>query len=328
MSLHENLNQQFYGKSTWIKFLIPLSYVYLLALCIRTFFYRFGILTANKLPVPVVVIGNITLGGTGKTPLIIAVASHLKNIGHKPGIISRGYKSKGYGSKEVTAHSKFEDVGDEPLMIKRQLEVPVFIGKRRVETAKLMMKSYPEIDIILSDDGLQHFDLFRDYEIAVVDKSRGFGNNHLLPAGPLRESMNRLKSVDAVVMNDETSTSTDSFGMHYEPYEEIQSVNYNKSIKIKNLINKKIYAVTGIGNPERFFSLLTNLGLIFERLVFDDHHSFSDKDFSVCGNEIIVMTEKDSVRCFNLNNKNLWYLSIKAVVDKNLLADITKKIGL
>ncbi|MDG2252593.1 MAG: tetraacyldisaccharide 4'-kinase [Methylophilaceae bacterium] len=328
MSLHEKFNQQFYVRPTWIKLLIPLSYLYLIIIYIRKFLYSSGLLDIKKVSVPVIIIGNITVGGTGKTPLLIAIASHFLSIGINPGIISRGYKSSNTHAREVTDHSNFLDVGDEPFMLKRNLGIPVFVGKKRFPTAELLLTHYPDIDVILSDDGLQHTELARDYEIVVVDKARGFGNNHLLPSGPLREPIKRLNSIDAMIINGEKSTSKNAFSMHYSAIDQIQSVFENKYLKINSIKNKQLYAYTGIGNPERFFSLLKNFGLTFDRLIFDDHHNFSDEDFRKCGNKIIIMTEKDAVRCLHLKNKNIWYLPIKAMVDTRLFVDIRNKIGL
>lgn len=328
MPLHEKFNQQFYVRSTWIKLLIPFSYLYLIIISIRNFLYYVGFLDIKKVSVPVIIVGNITVGGTGKTPLLISIASYFLSNGFKPGIISRGYKASYKHAREVTNKSKLLDVGDEPFMLKRHLGIPVFVGEKRFSVAELLLKDYPDVDIILSDDGLQHLELARDYEIVVVDKIRGFGNNYLLPSGPLREPIKRLKSIDAIIMNGEKITNQNYFSMHYSAHDKIKSVLENKCLKINLLKNKKLYAVTGIGNPDRFFSFLKDLGLTFERLVFDDHHNFSNEDFHRCGNKIIIMTEKDAVRCLHLKNKNIWYLPIKAIVDKKLFLNISKKIGL
>jgi tetraacyldisaccharide 4'-kinase len=328
MSLHEQFNQQFYVRSTWIKLLIPISYLYLCIIILKNFLYSIGLLEIKKVSVPVIVIGNITVGGTGKTPLLIAITSHFLSIGLKPGIISRGYKSSNKNTREVTNNSKFVDVGDEPFMLKRQLGIPVFVGKKRFSNAELLLKHYPEVDVILSDDGLQHSELARDYEIIVVDQTREFGNKYLLPAGPLREPIKRLSSAHAIVANGGKKTHKNLFFMNYNASDSIRSVLGNKYLKINNLMSARLYAATGIGNPERFFSLLKDSGLTFERLIFDDHHNFSNEDFRQCGNEIIIMTEKDSVRCLHLKNKNMWYLPIAAIVDKKLFTDIKNKIGL
>jgi len=290
--------------------------------------YSVGALQSKKVSVPVIIIGNITVGGTGKTPLLIAIASHFSSIGLKPGIISRGYKSSNANAREVTNSSKFKDVGDEPFMIKRHLGIPVFVGEKRFSTAELLLKYYPDIDFILSDDGLQHLELARDYEIVVVDKTRGFGNNYLLPAGPLREPIKRLNSINAIVANGERRSTKNSFGMYYNASDKIRSAFENNYLKISHLKNTQLYAATGTGNPERFFSLLKDFGLTFDRLIFDDHHNFSNEDFSQCRNKIIIMTEKDAVRCLHLKNKNIWYLPIMAIVDKKLFTDIKNKIGL
>jgi len=329
MSLHEKFNQQFYQNPTWIKLLIPLSYVYSVIIFFKFFLYFNGILKIKKVSVPVIIIGNITVGGTGKTSLLIAIASYFLKIGLKPGIVSRGYKSSNINAREVASDSKSIDVGDEPLMIKKNLGLPVFVGKKRFSTAELLLKNYPEVDIILSDDGLQHLELARDYEIVVVDQARGFGNNYLLPAGPLREPIRRLSSVNAIVINGGKKSNKNSFNMKYNAGDKIRSVlDNNKFIKIDQLKNTQLFAATGIGNPESFFSLLKDSGLIFDRLIFDDHHNFSSDDFKDCGNKMIIMTEKDSVRCLHLKNKNIWYLPITTIVDKKLFTDIKNNIGL
>jgi len=328
MSFHEKFNQQFYVRSTWIRLLIPISYIYLVFIILKNFLYSAGVLKIKKVSVPVVIVGNITVGGTGKTPLLIAIASHFLSIGLKPGIISRGYKSSNINAREVTSNSKFIDVGDEPFMIKRHLGIPVYVGKNRFSTCELLLKYYPEVDVILSDDGLQHLELARDYEIAVVDQTRMFGNNYLLPAGPLREPAKRLNSINAIVTNGDMKGTKNSYGMYYDASDQIRSVLENKYMKINHLKNTKLYAATGIGNPERFFSLLKDLGLTFDSLIFDDHHNFSNRDFEGCGDKIIIMTEKDSVRCLDLKNKNIWYLPIMTIVDKKLFTDLRNKIGL
>ena len=195
------LQKQWGRLSLWHLLLVPLSWLFWLLTFLRRLGYRTGLLKTYRLPVPVIVVGNISIGGTGKTPLVTWLAQNLSQHGYHPGIISRGY---GGNTSEVSAvglDSNPEAVGDEPVLLARRAKCPVWIGRDRVKAAQSLLRTHPEVNVIISDDGLQHYRLQRDFEIAVVDSSRGFGNGRLLPAGPLRETPFRLETVDAVVMN-------------------------------------------------------------------------------------------------------------------------------
>ena len=274
--------------------------------------------------VPVIIVGNITLGGTGKTPLIIHLANELKKHGYHPGIISRGYKSSLLGVTEVNHKSNVDKVGDEPILIKKHTNLPVFVSKDRVSAAKALLKKYKKTDVILSDDGIQHYRLKRDVEILVVDGTRKFGNGYLLPAGPLREFSSKLKRVDAIVCN-HSKVIDGSYLMKYKGYFLI-NLKTNKKINLNNLQLKNIHAIAGIGNPNRFFDYLKTFNIEFNSSTFQDHYRFSKKDFKNMNDKNIIMTEKDAVKCRKFSRKNFWYLPVIAEVDSKFIDVILKKL--
>ena len=274
--------------------------------------------------VPVIIVGNITLGGTGKTPLIIHLANELKKHGYHPGIISRGYKSSLLGVTEVNHKSNVDKVGDEPILIKKHTNLPVFVSKDRVSAAKALLKKYKKTDVILSDDGIQHYRLKRDIEVLVIDGTRKFGNGYLLPAGPLREFSSKLKTVDAIVCNHK-KVIDGSYLMKYKGYFLI-NLKTNKKIHLSNLRLKNIHAIAGIGNPNRFFDYLKTFNIEFNSSTFQDHYRFSKKDFKNMNDKNIIMTEKDAVKCRKFSRKNFWYLPVIAEVDSKFIDVILKKL--
>ena len=326
-SIHEILNYQYYKKSTWIYLLLPLSLIFLLIISIRKLLYKLSILKTFKIRVPVVVVGNINLGGTGKTPLVMWILENMLNKGLNPGLISRGYGSKINNHKEVKLTSKASDVGDEPLLIKSKLNLPVFVGADRVKVAQALLSKYPKVNIIISDDGLQHYRLARDFEIIVKDSLRNFGNGYIFPAGPLREPISRLNVVDAVVVNG-SSDNKNYYKMSYQTDSLINCKN-EKKIKVKQLPHSKSIAITAIGNPENFFRSLAGLDLKFSKIIFDDHYLFTEKDFNFLDSYTnIIMTEKDAIKCKSFARDNFWYLPIEPKVDQQLFLNIIKKLGI
>ena len=222
-----------------------------------------------------IVVGNITSGGTGKTPLIIYLANELKKNGYRPGIISRGYGSKTEGVMEVSQKSDVAEAGDEPILIQKHTHLPVFVSKDRVLAAKALVKKYAKTDVILSDDGIQHYRLRRDLEVLVIDGTRKFGNGYLLPAGPLREFRSKLKTVDAIVCNHK-KVIDGSYLMKYKGHLLI-NLKTNKKIHLNNLSLKNIHAIAGIGNPDRFFDYLKTFNIVFNSSAFQDHYNFQKK---------------------------------------------------
>ncbi len=324
MSPSETLTKIHYSKSLVSLLLLPLSAVFLLISFIRKTLYQFNFLKSFKLKIPVIVVGNITSGGTGKTPLIIYLANELKKNGYRPGIISRGYGSKIEGVMEVSQKSDVAEAGDEPMLIQKHTHLPVFVSKDRVLAAKALVKKYAKTDVILSDDGIQHYRLRRDLEVLVIDGTRKFGNGYLLPAGPLREFRSKLKTVDAIVCNHK-KVIDGSYLMKYKGHLLI-NLKTNKKIHLNNLSLKNIHAIAGIGNPDRFFDYLKTYNILFSSSVFQDHYKFSKKDFRDMNDKNIIMTEKDAVKCQQFSRNNFWYLPVIAEVDSKFTDVILKKL--
>ena len=324
MTPSETLTKIHYSKSLVSLLLLPLSAVFLLISFIRKTLYEFNFLKSFKLKIPVIVVGNITSGGTGKTPLIIYLANELKKNGYRPGIISRGYGSKSEGVMEVSQKSDLADVGDEPMLIQKHTHLPVFVSKDRVLAAKALVKKYAKTDVILSDDGIQHYRLRRDLEVLVIDGTRKFGNGYLLPAGPLREFRSKLKTVDAIVCNHK-KVIDGSYLMKYKGHFLI-NLKTNKKIHLNSLSLKNIHAIAGIGNPNRFFDYLKTFNIVFNSSTFQDHYKFSKKDFRDMNDKNIIMTEKDAVKCQQFSRNNFWYLPVIAEVDSKFTDVILKKL--
>ena len=335
-------NQYWYSPKRSISYyvllivLLPLSWIFALLSSTRRALYHHQFLKSYKLPVPVIVVGNINVGGTGKTPLVIWLAQALKLAGYTPGIISRGFGGKVQG--EVLIDTNPHLLGDEPLLIKQRTQSPVFVGKNRVLAGRHLLKAYPQCNVIISDDGLQHSQLQRDFEIVVVDSQRQFGNKTILPAGPLRESVQRLTSVNAVVINGEhqllTAALQGALVMNLQAQlfvnlvDNLMVFSANILLKLAQTNHQTIRAIAGIGNPQRFFNQLMAMGLEFESQAFSDHYQYQADDFSALANHFIVMTEKDAVKCQQFATPNMWYLPITANLPNGseLVAHITKQI--
>ncbi len=293
--------------STWI---MPLSMIYLDIIRVRRFLYRKGFYKSTKLPVPVIIVGNITVGGTGKTPLVIWLAHYLKQSGFKPGIISRGYGGQDHEQPRlVNADSNPADVGDEPVLIARRCKASIAICKNRVEAAQYLLK-HSDCNIIISDDGLQHYALQRDIEIIVIDGQRRFGNGYCLPAGPLRESPERLKEVDLIIVNGEIKEENE-YSMEFTGDQAV-NLKTGQTRALSEFSGQPCHALAGIGNPDRFFKFLTNKNIRFKQYAFPDHHVFSLADISFKDENPVLMTEKDAVKCTGFAQDKHWYVPIKA----------------
>jgi len=311
--------------------LLPLSLLFGLIAAIRRALYRGGIFRSEKLPVPVVVVGNITVGGSGKTPLALWLAQQLLEAGWHPGIISRGYRgsadsSQARSPREVSPDSSPFETGDEPLLMAQRRLCPVWIGRDRPAAARALLIAHPECDVIISDDGMQHYRLRRDAEIAVVDGHRRIGNGFLLPAGPLREPVSRLNSVDAVVVNGGAS-GHGRFGMqlHGELFHNL--LNPQITLQAGEFNGQRLHALAGIGHPERFFRYLESLGLRITRHSLPDHHRYTPNDLAIEGADAILMTEKDAVKCASFADEKCWVLRVDAQVDPALAQLIIRKIA-
>jgi tetraacyldisaccharide 4'-kinase len=291
--------------------LMPLGFLFSDFVRFRKFLYRIGVLKQQSLPIPVIVIGNITVGGTGKTPLIIWLAELLKNEGLKPGIISRGYGGQAeVWPQWVAADSTAEQVGDEALLIARQTGCPMAVSPVRADAGRMLLEK-SDCNVILSDDGLQHYALNRDIEIAVIDGERRFGNGYCLPAGPLREPRERLQSVDFVVVNGEKSED-DEFSMQITGDTAVNlATGAQKPLQEFN--STDCHALAGIGNPDRFFKLLESAGISCKTYSFPDHYKFQAGDIALPGFGPVLMTEKDAVKCMAFADDRHWYIPVKAV---------------
>ncbi len=307
---------------TWI---MPWGFLFADIVRFRKFLYRIGVLKTQRLPVPVIVVGNITVGGTGKTPLIISLAKLLKDEGFKVGIISRGYGGDKL-AHIVTINSDPKQVGDEAILIAKQTDCPIAVAPLRVEAGKLLLE-HADCNVILSDDGLQHYALHRDIEIAVIDGERRFGNSYCLPAGPLREPITRLNSVDFIVVNGKR-TEANEVEMHITGDTAVNMVTGERKPLSSFATEAKLHALAGIGNPDRFFKLLTNAGLSFTSHSFPDHHVFESRDINF--KETVLMTEKDAVKCTEFATQQHWFVPVTAIPEtkftEQLLSLLKRKI--
>ncbi len=287
---------------------------------------RRAVIAPERLPVPVVVVGNITAGGTGKTPLTLWLAEFLKARGFAPGIVSRGYGGNAKTPLPVAPDSDPFACGDEAVLLARRSGCPVWVGVDRVAAARALLAAQPSCNVVLSDDGLQHHALARDIEICVVDAARGFGNGWLLPAGPLREPLSRLATVDAVVVNGDTHhpslaclpDGTPRFAMKLEGHDFRNLADPGLTAGAARFHGKRVHAIAGIGNPQRFYRHLQEMGLDFTARTFPDHHPFTAFDVRHAGAEVILMTEKDAVKCRKFATATHWELAVDAVPDAGL----------
>ena len=319
------LEQYWYRRSPLHLILLPISWLFRCLSALRRTLYHSHILKSYRLPVPVVVIGNISVGGTGKTPLTLNLAQQLADHGYHPVIVSRGF---GGDSRQqpVTTNSTAQQVGDEPLLMAQRGICPIWVGRDRVATANQALLAHPQCDVVLCDDGLQHYRLQRDMEIAVIDGVRRFGNGWLLPAGPLREPVSRLKSVDAVVVNG-GNTAPGQYAMHLSGAV-FHNLRYpDKTASASDLQGLHLHAVAGIGHPQRFFDHLKSLGLNTTQHAFPDHHPYSTSDLAFVDCDALLLTEKDAVKCTAFADARYWVLRVDAQIDPTLIELILRKIA-
>ena len=305
-----------YRGAWWLWLLRPLECVFRLLVVTRRQLYRSGLLHTWRAPVPVVVVGNIAVGGTGKTPVIIALAEALQARGISVGVVSRGYGAHGLdGPRQVGENSTTSDCGDEPLLIQRRTGCPVVVAPSRPEAARALLATTP-VQLLLSDDGLQHYALARDLEIALLDDRHRTGNGFCLPAGPLREPPSRLRGVDYVLYRGSDDPET---GVQYLALALVNVATGERCPARPGALGETVYAVAGIGQPQQFFSALERLGFQLERYAFGDHHVYRAADLSALSDRPIIMTEKDAVKCGQLVGGNAWYLEIRAQVPTTLV---------
>ncbi|MDP2752583.1 MAG: tetraacyldisaccharide 4'-kinase [Rhodocyclaceae bacterium] len=304
--------------------LLPLGWLFFAVVALRRALYRFGFFVSVRLPVPVVIVGNITVGGNGKTPLVIWLVEEMMRRGRHPGVISRGYGGAVQGVLEVHDESVAMEVGDEPLLIRRRGRCPVFVGRDRVATGQALLAAYPLCDLIISDDGLQHYRLKREVEIAVED-GRGLENGLPLPAGLLREPLSRLDSVDFLIANGWDGPDDADFNMRIDGDHFYRLDSPDQTCIAMAFAYQRLHAVAGIGNPSRFFLHLIARGLVFEPHAFPDHHPYTAADLAFEGDAILT-TEKDAVKFGSLAHLPVWVLPVTATVNPKLAQLILEKI--
>jgi tetraacyldisaccharide 4'-kinase len=310
----------------------PFSLAFGSAVALRRALYRAGLRRSVALPVPVVIVGNITVGGSGKTPLVAALVAALRERGFHPGVVSRGYGRDRGGDAPILvgAHDDPRRVGDEPLLLARAGCV-VAVARDRVAAGRALLAHHPECDVVVADDGLQHYRLERAFEIAVVDAARALGNGWLLPAGPLREPASRLDEVDAVValVTDAARAAPlrrKTFAMTLSAGEFVRVGSPGTTAPASAFIGEGVHAVAGIGDPTRFFAQLNSLGINAVEHPFPDHHRYTASDLVFAGGRAVLMTEKDAVKCEPFADERFWYLPVRAQVDEGLVALIEKRI--
>ncbi|MGP1715935.1 MAG: tetraacyldisaccharide 4'-kinase [Methylophilus sp.] len=293
--------------------LLPFAWLFAGLAALRRTLYRCGFFSSTKLPVPVIVVGNISVGGVGKTPLVIYLAQALRAAGYTPGILSRGYGGQQTGA--VTATSDPALYGDEPVLIAQRSASPVWVHPLRAESGRALLQIHPQTNVLICDDGLQHAALQRDIEIAVVQRPHGLGNGRLLPAGPLREPLRRLQTVDLVVESGqlpEINNALPSFQQSLQLGEWTSVSDFSTRTTIEVLQEQPLVAIAGIGHPHRFFQAVQAMGLACETKVFADHHAYTPTDFSGLTGKTILMTEKDAVKCRHLKLTDAWFLPVTA----------------
>jgi len=322
------IHRVWYGDAPFGWLLLPLSGLYWLISSLRKLLYREGVLKTQQAAVPVVVVGNITAGGTGKTPTVIWLVRELRARGFQPGIISRGYGGSRAGtSMRVDIDSDPAVVGDEPVLLSRRAECPVVVDADRVRAAAMLVDD--GVDVIVADDGLQHFRLDRDFEICIVDGTRGFGNGWLLPAGPLRELPQRLATIDQVLVNGPQQGADavlqDSLGFELRAVE-VCRLNGSLIRSLDQFADTTVHAVAGIGNPARFFDLLRSQRIQVIEHAFADHAVLAKSDIEFGDEFGVFMTEKDAVKLgTNLADK-YWYIPVDLHMDSLLSAPLFERI--
>jgi tetraacyldisaccharide 4'-kinase len=315
--------------------LLPVALVFRALAGLRRALYRAKVLAAWRADVPVIVVGNVTVGGTGKTPLVIAIVEILRAHGWRPGVLARGYgrvpprEQDALGVVRVVPElATPEHFGDEPVVIARRSRVPVYISPDRPAAARALRAADPEVNVLVCDDGLQHYALARDIEIAVVDGERRFGNGLPLPAGPLREPVTRLAEVDAVVVNGGEGDAAEARGpripegarrfamrLGRERFAALVGGAERSPRELElALRGRRVAAVAGIGNPQRFFDHLAALGIHASAHAFPDHHAYQPKDLRFPGVDAILMTEKDAVKCAAFADERMWMMRVEALL--------------
>lgn len=331
MSFKNTIENFWYSSSkiSWVFY--PLSLFFLILVKTKRALYQRKLLSSNHFSKTVLVVGNITIGGTGKTPFINQLVRTLAQSGIKAGIVSRGYQAgiKNY-PHQVDSSNTALDVGDEAYMQyadlnrKNDLRIPMVIDPDRSQAINYLIEKN-DVDIVISDDGLQHYQMQRDIEILLFDGERQFGNRLILPFGPLREPVSRIRSVDFVIQNGEQDNPFSDFSVHLKACKLVQ-LKTGKEIPVEEFSNRKVTAIAGIGNPGRFFNSLKNICTVENKKAFPDHFDFKYEDFDDFQKNTIVMTEKDASKCYAFADENWYYLKVEMSFDQTLSEQLLSAI--
>lgn len=336
MSWAAGLQRQWYAQrrplpALW--FLLPVHALFVLLSGMRRLAYRLRLFRPQRLKVPVVVVGNLVVGGTGKTPLVLWLAQELQRRGRSPALISRGYGGSARKPQAVRPDSAASEVGDEALMLARHSALPVWVGADRVAAGRALLAEHPAVDVLISDDGLQHYRLARSVEVVVFD-DRGVGNGWRLPLGPLREPVSRLEGIAALVINGKAGeagclpfTEGPCFSMHLAPGRLYRLGDPGQTASLADLQGRPVHALAGIGHPERFFRSLRQAGLSFVAHPFPDHHPYTAADLDFGPGSVLLMTEKDAVKCAGLVAGEAWVLPVRAQLPAQLADLLVEKIN-
>ncbi len=325
--LATNLPQIWQDKTHPIsKLLYPLSLIYSLTVSVRSKLYGIGVFKRSSVKVPVIIVGNVTVGGTGKTPLVIWLTKYLQTKGFRVGVISRGYGgSSPQWPVDVTLLEKPEIVGDEAVLLRNNLDIPIAVSPVRLDSAQLLVDKH-DVNIIISDDGLQHLALKRDLEIVVIDAKQQFGNSRLLPSGPLRQTPESIHPDAIKLYSGDHNLDDFEFSMNFRPVAFRSLYSPEQEVETNFFNNTEVNAIAGIGNPEKFFNTLKSLNIRVIARSFPDHHAYQSGDFNFSNNKPILMTEKDAVKCREFNLPNAWYLEIEAQPNQAFINKLEQSI--
>ncbi|MDX1453228.1 MAG: tetraacyldisaccharide 4'-kinase [Oleiphilaceae bacterium] len=329
MSLAGRITEAWQHKSVCLWLFAPLTLLYALVTGLRRYAYRRGWLRRHDFRVPVIVVGNLTVGGTGKSPLVAALAQALENMGYRPGVVSRGYGAKDphQSPVRVSSESSPAEVGDEPAMLAQIVDCPIVVCRDRVQAVAALVEL--GCDVVISDDGMQHYRMGRSLEICVVDGARGWGNGWLLPMGPLREPLSRLHQVSCLVLNGTEqigfSGNAPVFSMTLTPQSLVPL--HAESATLHPESGTRVHAVAGIGNPGRFFATLRSMGYQVTEHAFADHHVYTQNDFKFDCPLPIVMTAKDAIKCRNLSLLDAWVLPVEAALSDDFCRFVNTKLN-
>ena len=327
MSVQSWLNRVWYERGAPPGWLVPLSLSYGIVTGLRRLMYAKRLCRSSRIACPVIVIGNLSVGGTGKTPLVCWLVAHLAELGYRPGVVTRGYGGSAGTVRRISAADDPSLVGDESVLLARRTGAPVAIGRDRPAAAQLLVSG--GCDVIVSDDGLQHYALARDCEVVVIDGDRRFGNGWLLPAGPLREAPTRLQRADAIVVNGGRALLKSAFSMQLKAKNAVALCG-GAVQPLAALAGRSVHAVAGIGNPERFFNMLRARGIEVSGRPLDDHAPLTLADIEFGDERPVLMTEKDAVKCGAFAGGKHWYVPVSACFDglesSALLNIVLKKI--